>query len=257
MNPILFNILFKKTKNNHQVEMIKYSNEWSERIEDLSTTQFHEHFRMSKSQFDTIEENLYDHTKNISQKEFRLRLLVTLTYISHKVAYRIIRELFGLPLSSAFRKINYILDFIQTNAHLFIRLPSLRELEELSEGFNLISPTRGTILSIDGTLLPIQKPTVNGDKYYCRKKYFALNLIMLCDYKKRIRFITTGYGRCHDARVYRNSNNLQNYVEGLPGNYWIVGGSAFRGLMNIRVSDTLMREQPILANNLQKHRLLI
>ena len=86
MNPILFNILFKKTKHNHQVERIKYSNERSERIEDLSATQFHEHFRMSKSQFNTIEENLFDHTKNISQEEFRLRLLVTLTYISHKVA---------------------------------------------------------------------------------------------------------------------------------------------------------------------------
>ena len=80
-----------------------------------------------------------------------------------------IRELFGLPLSSAFRKINYILDFIQTNAHLFIRLTSLRELEELSEEFNTISPTKGTILSIDGTLIPIQKPTENGDKYYYRK----------------------------------------------------------------------------------------
>ena len=207
---------------------------------------------MSKSQFNNIEENLFDHTNNISQEEFRLRLLVTLTYISHKVAYRMIRELFGLPLSSAFRKVNYILDFIQTNAHLFIRLPSLRELDELSEVFYSISPTRGTILSIDGTLIPIQKPTVNGDKYYWRKKYFASNLIMLCDYKKRIRFITVGYGRCHESRVYRNSNNLQNYVEGLPGNYWIVGDSAFRGLATIRVADTLMREQPIFANNLQK-----
>ena len=50
-----------------------------------------------------------------------------------------VRELFELPLSSTFRKINDILDLIQTNAHLFIRLPSLRELEELSEGLNSIS----------------------------------------------------------------------------------------------------------------------
>ena len=80
---------------------------------------------------------------------------------------------------------------------------------------------------------------------------------MLCDYEKRIRFITASYGRCHNARVYRNSNTLQNYAEGLPGNYWIVGDSAFRGFTNIRVADTLMSEQPILANNSQKHRLLI
>ena len=80
---------------------------------------------------------------------------------------------------------------------------------------------------------------------------------MLCDYKKRIRFITAGYGRCHDARIYRNSNSLQNYIEGLPENYSVVGDSAFRGLTNIKVADTLVREQPVLANNLQKHRLLI
>ena len=257
MNPIIFNILFKKVKKNFQVERVCYSNEWSQRIEELSETQFQEHFQMRKIQFSGIEEILFSHAKNIGQGEFRHRLLVTLTYISHKVAYRMIRELFGLLLSSAFRKINYILDFIQTNSHYFIKLSGLRELESLSDGFNSMSPTRGTILSIDVTLMPNQKPRVDGDKYYYRKKYFALNLIMLYHYKKRIRFITAGYGRCHDVRVYRNSNSLQNYIEGLPEYYWVVGDSAFRGLANIKVGDTLVREQPVLANNLQKHRPLI
>ena len=36
---------------------------------------------------------------------------------------------------------------------------------------------------------------MNGDKYYCRKKNFAFNLIMFCGYKKRIMFIAVRYGR--------------------------------------------------------------
>ena len=104
MNPIIFNILSKKSKKSCQIERVCYSNKWSQRIEELPETQFHEHFRMNKVQFSEIEEILFGHTKDIRQEEFRLWLLVTLTYTNHKVVYTMIRELFGLPLSSAFRK---------------------------------------------------------------------------------------------------------------------------------------------------------
>ena len=104
MNPIIFYILFKKVKKNCHKERVCYFNEWSKIIEELSETQFHEHFRMSKIQFSEIERNFVYHTKNIGQEEFRLRLLVILIYINHKVACLMIRGLFGLPFSSASRE---------------------------------------------------------------------------------------------------------------------------------------------------------
>ena len=68
MNPIIFNILFKKRKKNSPIERVCYSNEWSQRIEELLETKFHEHFRMSKIQFSEIEEILFGHAKNIGQE---------------------------------------------------------------------------------------------------------------------------------------------------------------------------------------------
>ena len=120
MNPILFNILFKKTKHNHQEERIRYYNEWSERIENRLATQFHEHFRMSKSKFNTIKKSLFDHVKNISQEEFRLRLLVALTCISHKVAYRMIKSSLDYHYHRHSGKLIIFYIYIYSNQWLFI-----------------------------------------------------------------------------------------------------------------------------------------
>ena len=38
-------------------------------------------------------------------------------------------------------------------------------------------------------------------------------------------------------KVYRKSENLQNYVEGLPDDVWIVCDAAFRAIDNIKASE--------------------
>ena len=85
-------------------------------------------------------------------------------------------------------------------------------------------------------LYGLKNPVLNREKYFSRKNYYTINILMLVDYKKRIRFATIGYRKNHDLRFYRNSNGIQNHIEGLPENFWIVGDSAFRCIQKIRVA---------------------
>ena len=239
MNPFIFSILFDLDNITNPITS-EYTNEWYTFVMlEMTEQRFSDVFRMSRTQSIEISRVLYIKAFDICKEEFQLRLLLFILYISHKVVYRPVRELFKVSLSSAFRKINFIASFLVHVSGDFIKLPNSHEFNELASGFLNLAPYHGTILRIDGTHVRIEKPSLNGIKYFNRKKYYSLNVIIIVDFKQNIRFLTSGYGKNHDARIYRNSNNFQNYVEGLPRNYWVVGDVAFRSFDNIKNSGTI------------------
>ena len=134
----------------------------------------------------------------------------------------------------------------------FIKLSTLEELPSLSEGFFNLAPEVGMVLVVDGSFIPINKPSINGTKYFCRKKYYDINILFFVDFRKKIRFITSGYGKNHDSRKYRNSDNIQNYVEGLPAWFHILGDGAFRGLRNIKVAENYEMVDLNISENIKK-----
>ena len=108
-----------------------------------------------------------------------------------------------------------------------IKLPGLNELESLSSGFLRYGNINGTILVIDATHIPIRRPKVNGTNYYFRKIFYSLNVLAPVDRNKKFRLLSNGYGCNDDMSVYRNSGNIQNFVEGIPPGFFIVGDKAY------------------------------
>lgn len=92
----------------------------------------------------------------------------------------------------------------------------------------------GAILSIDGTLIKITKPTTEYPfDYYDRKTNFSLNFVCCVDYKLRFRAVTYGYGQNHDNRILRHSG-LSEVIESINiQNTYVIGDSAFSGFQNI------------------------
>ena len=82
---------------------------------------------------------------------------------------------------------------------------------------------------------------------------------MFCflDFRGKIRFITNGYGKYHDSRIYRNSDNIQNYVEVLPPGFHILGDAACRGLRNITIAENYERMDSNISNNIKKQRVTV
>jgi hypothetical protein len=82
----------------------------------------------------------------------------------------------------------------------------------------------------DGTLLPLEcKPQENGEAYYTRKGYYAVNALIVCDDVARVRYLVVGWpGSVHDNRVWRNSPPNQNQQAFFRRNEYILGDSAFQ-----------------------------
>ena len=120
MNPILFLLLFGEPEE-IPTASYSYNKEWFESVEqEINDLQFQEHFRMNRSEFNEILEILYAKAMNISKDTFRRDLLLFLTYTGHTVVYRLIRELFGMPLTTAFRIINRMTNFIYLHAQDYV-----------------------------------------------------------------------------------------------------------------------------------------
>ena len=140
LKPIISNLLFGGNNDNRTT--FSYSSNWKRSIfTDLNKQQFYEHFRMSKDSFHRICTLLHQKASQISFDEFKINMLLFLTYVGHSVVYRMVRELFGISLTSTFRRIEYFSKFLISVARDFIKLPTLEELPSLSEGF-LILPLK-------------------------------------------------------------------------------------------------------------------
>ena len=80
---------------------------------------------------------------------------------------------------------------------------------------------------IDGTHIPIKRPTINSQDYFSYKMYFSLNVQAVCDYRGQFMDVDCRWpGSVHDAKVFANSsinkklreNNLPvTYQQLLPG----------------------------------------
>ena len=83
-------------------------------------------------------------------------------------------------------------------------------IEKITRDFAVSSDgiLKGCIGSIDGWLVCILAPTLhevrNPGKYYARKRFYALNVQVLCDKQKRVIWRSIGQlGSIHDSRAFQ------------------------------------------------------
>ncbi|KAI5154528.1 hypothetical protein ENBRE01_3403, partial [Enteropsectra breve] len=95
--------------------------------------------------------------------------------------------------------------------------------------------------------------------YYDRKGCFSITFVCVVDHQQRFRGITYGFGKSHDARIYRGSN-LRNLVEGISDDFcYVLGDSAFSGFENIKTcsSTASVPLTPEEQYNLSKQRIIV
>jgi hypothetical protein len=82
---------------------------------------------------------------------------------------------------------------------------------------------------IDGTLVVLDfKPEKFHECYYCRKCCYALNVMIVCDDRKRVTYYNAGWpGSTHDNRVFRNSRLFRKREEYFRYGEYLLGDSAY------------------------------
>ncbi|KAM7314060.1 putative nuclease HARBI1 isoform X1 [Ixodes scapularis] len=105
--------------------------------------------------------------------------------------------------------------------HGWIHFPqTASERDDFERGFQLLGRIPGVIGCIDGTMISIvgpskYDPTVTKAAYWCRKQYYALNVMVVCDARCRVMCIDPCYpGSVHDSFAWRFSWLRDNFDQG-------------------------------------------
>lgn len=77
--------------------------------------------------------------------------------------------------------------------------------------------------AIDGTHIEINRPAIDPDSYYTRKKTYAVHAQGVVDHQKKFIDVFVGYpGSVHDDRVFKNSDIYPVLPELRSGRYVIL-----------------------------------
>ncbi len=82
---------------------------------------------------------------------------------------------------------------------------------------------------IDGThLILSQRPTIDGEVYFNRKKTYSFNVQLICDDQRRILWYQLGWpGSVYDSTVFSHSNMYKNQEGYFSGLEFLIGDSGY------------------------------
>ncbi|XP_045112504.1 putative nuclease HARBI1 [Portunus trituberculatus] len=98
----------------------------------------------------------------------------------------------------------------------YIQFPSPATEEEVMQQFSNIAGMPGVIGCVDDTHIPIKSPGgVSAEIYRCRKGYFSINVMRLCDASLKFTNIAVNWpGSAHDSRIFNESRLCDDLEEG-------------------------------------------
>ncbi|KAL1477074.1 hypothetical protein MTO96_036046, partial [Rhipicephalus appendiculatus] len=107
-------------------------------------------------------------------------------------------------------------------AQRWVSFPHTRaEIASVKQRFLRIGTISDVIGCVDGTYIAISGPslpTAEKQGYSCRKGYYALNTMVVCDADMRVLAIDPRFaGSCHDSFVWQGSELRRSFVDGLLG----------------------------------------
>ena len=169
--------------------------------------------RMSKSTFTYLCNQLspYLQKQNTRMREcipLEQRVALTLWRLATNADYRSVAQLFGLGRSTVCEVFHECCSVIvEKLLQCYLQIPNGNDLKEIIEGFECCWNFPQVVGAVDGTHIPITRPSQNQSDYYNRKGYHSIIMQAVVDYHYMFLDVCIGWpGRVHDARVLSNSN---------------------------------------------------
>ncbi len=143
-------------------------------------------------------------------------------------------EQYGVGVGTVSR----VIDSVTRSIHLAFggtvkMLSSREECHSISSDFHSVTAIPNVVRCVDGSLIPIQRPTVNEHVFVSRKGFHAINAMFVCKRDLRFTGVDASFpGASQDAAVYRESKVRQSFSDGNIPQGHLLGDSGY-GLSSV------------------------
>ena len=141
---------------------------------------------------------------------------ITLWVLVTPAEYRSVAHQFGLARCTVCKIVNETCRaIIQKLLPLYIRFPTGSGLAGVVRGFKDKFGIPQCAGSIDGSHVPVTRPSMNHTDYYNRKGWYSMLVRAVVDHNYLFRDLCVSWpGSVHDARVVVNSNLFRKVTSG-------------------------------------------
>ncbi|CAF1487329.1 unnamed protein product [Rotaria sordida] len=227
---------------------------WSEIVPLMSNQQFKENFRIERSTFSSLLQQIRPHIEKLDTNyraaiPIEKRLACALYALGSSSEFRTIDHLFGIGKSTA-REIFHEFCSVLVNKffHRFIKFPTTdAEIKETIDGFLIKCGYPLCLGAVDGTHIAIKPPLGFECDYFNYKKYHSIIMLATVNSNLLFTYINIGApGRCNDSSIYNNCS-LSNVIQ------HPIYQNHFMMINNIMVHSHLIADSAFaLSSNLMK-----
>lgn len=206
-------------------------------VEDLTDECVKSIYRFDKRGIYSISNNLRDFIdelfvvetlrgKRLSAEE---HVVIALKFYGHGSSFRALGEQYGVSLGTVSHVIQRVTNGILSTYNDLIRMPSSHELcTEIASEFYDIAGIPNVIGCVDGSLVPIRRPSSNEHVFVCRKSYHAINAMFVCRPDLRFTYVDASFpGATQDAAVFRESSLRQAFIDRSIPHGFLLGDSGY------------------------------
>ncbi|XP_018011865.1 putative nuclease HARBI1 isoform X2 [Hyalella azteca] len=198
---------------------------------------------VSRSTFEDLMTRISEVTRDTSARRsqeicLRIRLLMTIIYLTSKKVYKDLHNLFGYCEANicrlVCRTINDI-NLLSTNAIKWPISP-----ESTADEFYEVHQFPGVLGAIDAMHLVSRAPEKMHDEYRNSRGKYTIILLAICDAQKKFTYVSVGYPGTFTDQKCLESTDLGSNLDNIPNDYFPLDKYHLIGSENFQLRDGLM-----------------
>jgi hypothetical protein len=229
---------------------------WENRLDSLDEKEFRHRYALSKDNFADLAERLRHVIERPRINGLRAELKLSMTLrILRGASYLDCADMHGVHRATLYAAFKETLEALDAELELpFKNKESLKDTDLLNNLVGQFATRTGGVIDgcvgvvwhtylfhwehgvdtppqqIDGIHVRIERPSENGDQYFCRKGCFSINAQAIVSAERKFLWVNcSSTGPSHDSTAYLSTSLSRAVDEGaLPPAYFFVGDEAYK-----------------------------